>query len=81
MRVLVTGPAGFIGKNLVVRLNEQPGFTVLSFSRENTIEELKKLVEVRETRPRRDRSWTFPPLEECRSDFEKCFGIKFTDPG
>ena len=44
MRVLVTGSAGFIGKNLVVRLIEQPGFTVLSFSRENTIEELKKLV-------------------------------------
>lgn len=32
-RVLVTGANGFIGKNLVVRLREQPRFTVIEFVR------------------------------------------------
>jgi UDP-2-acetamido-2,6-beta-L-arabino-hexul-4-ose reductase len=30
-RILVTGANGFVGKNLVVRLNELPGFSVLTF--------------------------------------------------
>ena len=35
MRVLVTGSKGFVGKNLVVRLNELQGFEVLSFDHED----------------------------------------------
>jgi len=35
MRVLVTGSRGFVGKNLVVRFGELPGFEVLCFDREN----------------------------------------------
>ena len=45
MRVLVTGSNGFIGKNLVVHLNELKGYSVETFSRENTIGELPELVE------------------------------------
>jgi UDP-2-acetamido-2,6-beta-L-arabino-hexul-4-ose reductase len=33
MRVLVTGSQGFIGKNLVVRLRELPGYEVVTFER------------------------------------------------
>lgn len=33
MRVLVTGASGFVGKNLVVRLGELPGFEVVGFDR------------------------------------------------
>ena len=33
MRVLVTGSQGFIGKNLVVRLRELPGYEVVCFER------------------------------------------------
>lgn len=33
MRVLVTGSRGFVGKNLVVRLGELPGFEVVGFER------------------------------------------------
>ena len=36
MRVLVTGAKGFIGKNLVLRLQEQAGIEVLTFSRGDT---------------------------------------------
>jgi len=35
MRVLVTGSRGFVGKNLVVRLGEIPGFEILRFDRED----------------------------------------------
>jgi UDP-2-acetamido-2,6-beta-L-arabino-hexul-4-ose reductase len=45
MRVLVTGSNGFIGKNLVAHLNELKGYSVETFSRENTIDELTGLVE------------------------------------
>ena len=41
MKILVTGANGFIGKNLVKRL-ENLGYTdILCFGRENTNEELK----------------------------------------
>ena len=43
--------------------------------------ELKKLVKLKETRPGRDRCWRFPPLEECRKEFEEQNGIKITEPG
>lgn len=33
MRILVTGSQGFIGKNLVVRLGELPGYEVVCFER------------------------------------------------
>jgi UDP-2-acetamido-2,6-beta-L-arabino-hexul-4-ose reductase len=44
MRVLVTGANGFIGKNLIVNLNAQDSFSVLSYYRENTIDDLNDLV-------------------------------------
>lgn len=44
MDVLVTGANGFIGKNLIVNLNAQESFSVLSYSRENTIDDLNYLV-------------------------------------
>jgi len=40
IRVLVTGAHGFIGKNLVVRLNERSGTEVLSFARGDSVEVL-----------------------------------------
>jgi len=43
--VLVTGANGFIGKNLIVSLNAEEGFSVLKYSRENSVDELSKLVE------------------------------------
>ena len=43
--------------------------------------ELKKLVVLTETRPHQERCWRFPPLEECRNDFEEKYGIKITEPG
>jgi len=43
-RVLVTGARGFIGKNLVVRLNELAGVRVLQFLREHGADDLMSLV-------------------------------------
>ena len=43
MSVLVTGSNGFIGKNLVVRLNEMK-IKVKTFNRENSINDLKNLI-------------------------------------
>lgn len=44
MRVLVTGSRGFVGKNLVVRLGELPGFQVLRFDRTDALATLPGLV-------------------------------------
>jgi UDP-2-acetamido-2,6-beta-L-arabino-hexul-4-ose reductase len=44
MRVLVTGANGFIGKNLVVRLEAQRGVEILRFVRGNSLELLRYLV-------------------------------------
>jgi UDP-2-acetamido-2,6-beta-L-arabino-hexul-4-ose reductase len=44
MHVLVTGSNGFIGKNLIVHLNEIGTHEVLTFSRDNLIGELTELV-------------------------------------
>jgi UDP-2-acetamido-2,6-beta-L-arabino-hexul-4-ose reductase len=44
MRVLVTGANGFIGKNLVIRLAEQPKVEVLRFGRGESREQLAALV-------------------------------------
>ena len=49
MRVLVTGSNGFIGQNLIVHLNELEIYDVLTFSRENSIVELKELVHQADT--------------------------------
>jgi len=49
-------------------------------SREVFMKELKKIVDFKETRIHRERSLIFAPLEECRDDFEKSFGIKITEP-
>lgn len=40
MKVLVTGANGFIGKNLVARLNELKNYEVISIDKDNTREEL-----------------------------------------
>ena len=44
LRVLVTGSDGFIGKNMVVHLNELEEFESLKFTRQDSIEKLKILV-------------------------------------
>ena len=43
MRVLVTGSNGFIGKNLIVRLNEL-NIQVATYTRENSIHDLEELI-------------------------------------
>ena len=45
MCVLITGADGFIGKNLVVRLNELNNLEVLLFTRKDSIQILKEYVE------------------------------------
>ena len=42
MNVLVTGSNGFIGKNLIVSLNEL-SIQVTTYTRENSIQDLKSL--------------------------------------
>jgi len=44
MRVLITGEQGFIGKNLSVRLNENSEFSMLSFTRDDSIDTLQKKI-------------------------------------
>ena len=44
------------------------------------MKELEKIVDFNQTRILRERSLIFAPLEECRDDFEKRFGIKITEP-
>ena len=39
--VLVTGSNGFLGKNLIIKLKELNSYTVLEFTRANTLTELK----------------------------------------
>ena len=41
MRVLVTGAHGFIGKNLITRLNEKGCYEVLTFTRQNSDADLR----------------------------------------
>lgn len=43
-RVLVTGASGFIGKNLLARMSELPGFVVSTFVRGDQVESLPALV-------------------------------------
>ncbi|MBU4509896.1 NAD-dependent epimerase/dehydratase family protein [bacterium] len=43
--ILVTGSAGFIGKNLIVRLQELDNVTIKSFDKEDNIETLKKYLQ------------------------------------
>jgi len=45
MKVLVTGVKGFIGQNLIKNLSRNKEFEILKFGREDTIEELRKLIE------------------------------------
>jgi len=44
LKILVTGASGFIGKNLIVRLNELQDITVLTFVRGDSLTTLPKLV-------------------------------------
>ena len=50
------------------------------FSKEVFAKELKKLVALEETKPRKERCWK-PPHEECKNYFEEKYGIKITEPG
>ena len=45
MRILVTGSAGFIGKNLVFHLNEQKIYKVIQFTRKDDIDLLQSFVD------------------------------------
>lgn len=45
MRVLVTGSNGFIGKNLLVHIREREDIEVVTFTRENSIDDLPMLLE------------------------------------
>ena len=45
MRVLVTGANGFIGKNLLLRLQEQGSINVVPFTREHSINDLPALLD------------------------------------
>jgi len=45
-RVLVTGANGFIAKNLLIRLSEQPDIETLSFVRGDSSEDLEELVKM-----------------------------------
>lgn len=45
LRVLVTGAKGFIGKNLVLRLNELPGYEVVEFARGDSTAALPGLIQ------------------------------------
>ena len=44
MKVLVTGANGFIGKNLIVTLKKMLHVKILTFSKDNSLEDLTKLV-------------------------------------
>ena len=44
MKILVTGSDGFIGRNLIVRLGELPGYEVIGFDREDSLDDLAELV-------------------------------------
>ncbi len=45
MRVLVTGANGFIGKNLLMHLQEKGGIDVVPFTREHSVDDLSALLE------------------------------------
>ena len=45
MRVLITGSNGFLGKNLSVHLKALQQFQVMTFTRENSVEELPEIIE------------------------------------
>jgi len=45
MRVLITGANGFIGRNLQLHLSERSDVEIVSFTRENDISELPRLLE------------------------------------
>lgn len=42
MKILVTGAQGFIGKNLITRLNELGGFTIFPYDLDSSLEDLNK---------------------------------------
>lgn len=44
MKVLITGANGFVAKNLSVHLSERQGIEVLTFTRDNSIDELSLLI-------------------------------------
>ena len=46
MRVLITGSHGFIGKNLVCRLNEIDDIEIVEFNKEDDFSKIKDVSEI-----------------------------------
>ena len=72
MKILITGVNGFIGKNLDVRLRENKEYSVIPFTRENSVDELIGLVDASdvivhlagENRPKDELAFEFTPSED-----------------
>ena len=82
MNVLVTGSNGFIGKNLIIRLNELD-INVLTFTRENSTQDLSDLIKksnfiihlAGENRPKDEKDFNTVNAELTKSI---CESIRFT---
>ena len=48
-KILITGSNGFIGKNLIINLQEEKIYKLLTFNRGDSFEKLKNLIEESDT--------------------------------
>ena len=82
MNVLVTGSNGFIGKNLIIHLNEL-NINVLTYTRENSIQDLPDLIKksnfiihlAGENRPKNEKDFNIVNVQLTKSI---CESIRFT---
>ena len=82
MNVLVTGSNGFIGKNLIIHLNEL-NINVLTYTRENSIQDLPDLIKksnfiihlAGENRPKNEKDFNIVNVQLTKSI---CESIQFT---